>query len=193
MVFLCGFIVLVVFVIKGVVKLALIFILPILGVIASALTGTILEMLGRGSDLSGRTEIWQAASRIFLERPLLGHGYGSATMGGFTPYIISRFKAQNVHNGYIDLALSSGAIGSLIFYLALAWAGARAIRVYKGGHDGALAVATVGTFTIGWLVSCLSEVSLRPNMPMGAMGIASLLVLATLSPSPAVDDDRSAA
>lgn len=130
--------------------------------------------------MSGRAFIWQAAGRMIAERPLFGYGYGSALMGGFTPYIISRFKAQNAHNGYIDLALSTGIIGSLLLYGAIAVAMVRAVQSRNTGGPNMLLATTLGTFVIGWLIAAFSEVMLRPNMPMGSLGIASLVILSCL-------------
>jgi O-antigen ligase len=117
---------------------------------------------------------------MIAERPLFGYGYGSALMGGFTPYVISRFKAQNAHNGYIDLALSTGMIGSLLLYAAIAVAIVRAVRSRNAGGANVLLATTLGTFVVGWLIASFSEVMLRPNMPMGSLGIASLVVLSCL-------------
>lgn len=168
------------FVLSRFTQIIIVLLAPILLLIIGALSSAVLSALGRGTDMSGRAFIWQAAGRMIAERPLFGYGYGSALMGGFTPYIISRFKAQNAHNGYIDLALSTGIIGSLLLYGAIAVAMVRAVQSRNTGGPNMLLATTLGTFVIGWLIAAFSEVMLRPNMPMGSLGIASLVILSCL-------------
>ena len=194
---LCSSAYLVFFVARGMLQFAAIVVAPIaLGFLASY-QGQLLEMLGRDADLSGRTEIWAAAYRVFIERFWLGYGYGSATMGGLTSYMVARFQAQNTHNGYIDLALATGVVGSALFYGAICFALYRAIRAQGPGGHNSLLFRTLFIFDMGWAFSSLSEVAFRPNTPMGAMGFAGLVVICNLSlpryneplPSPLSDED----
>ncbi|WP_421736124.1 O-antigen ligase family protein [Caulobacter sp.] len=176
---LCGAAYGVFFLMQGLARVVCLMLAPPLLVMGLALKDVALQALGRGSDFSGRTEIWSAAYRMFIQQPLFGYGYGSASVGGLTPYIIARFHAQNTHNGYIDLALSAGLVGSLLLYGAVAWAIARAATA-RGPHVSLLTQVCV-IFLIGWGAAALSEVSLRPNLPMGALGFAILVVMSTLT------------
>jgi O-antigen ligase len=160
--------------------LALLLLLP-MAVLVLNMREALLAALGRASDLSGRTEIWSAAYRVFMNQPLYGYGYGSATLGGLTAYLMQRFKAQNTHNGYIDLALSTGALGSLLFYAAIGMALYRAARAWDRHGEAALLIRTLVIFLIGWAAAALSEVALRPNMAMGAFGIAAVVLLSGLT------------
>lgn len=168
------------FVLRGVMRLVAVTVLPVIGLLAFTLRGAMLGLLGRGADLSGRTEIWDAAGRMIIAKPILGYGYGSATMGGLVPYIIQRFKAQNTHNGYIDLALATGALGSSLFYAALIWAVARAAIPAQNDPGRRLLVQVLSVFMLGWIGAAFSEVTLRPNMPMGALGFVVVVLLSCL-------------
>jgi exopolysaccharide production protein ExoQ len=170
-----------VFMLRGAVQLSLLIVSPVAIFISEVVKEKTLVLLGRGADLSGRTDIWEAAYRMILERPLLGYGYGSATMGGFTSYIIARFKAPNSHNGYIELALSAGLIGSLILYSAIATAVYRMIRSYEVSGSNELLIRTFAAFLITWSIANLSEISLGPSTPMGSLGFLVIVIGSSLS------------
>lgn len=89
------------------------------GVGASALVGIgvgdLMGLLGRSSDLTGRTELWKAVSDTIPERPLLGFGFSGFWKGASS-------SSDNVqgqigwaptysHNGYLEITLSLGLVG----------------------------------------------------------------------------------
>lgn len=151
---------------------------PVVLLAASLMIEPILALLGRGSDMSGRSYIWAAAGRVLQERPWFGYGYGSATMGGLSRYIATRFQAPHVHNGYLDMALYGGLVGSLLFYGAVATALYRMVRLRDSGGDERLLAEVFGTFVFAWLVAAFSEVAFRPNIATGAYGFICLVMLA---------------
>lgn len=161
----------------GVARTVAVILIPILLLLLGLSSDMILTMLGRGTDLSGRTYIWAAAGRMFLESPLVGYGYGSATLGGLSRYIAGRFDAPHVHNGYIDTALYCGVIGSALFYAAIATALARMMRLWRGDAGQRLVAEVFGTFVIAWLIGAFSEIAFRPNIATGAYGFISLVLL----------------
>jgi len=76
-------------------------------------------LLGRSSDLTGRTEIWRWVVSYIRERPILGYGYA-----GFWTETASATIEREIgshiysHNGYLDTLLTNGAVGlslALIF------------------------------------------------------------------------------
>lgn len=169
-----------VFVLRGIMRVIALLAMPLCLAILVGLKDEFLALLGRSSDLSGRTEIWAAAWRIIQQHMVYGNGYGSATMGGLVPYLVARFKVAHTHNGYLDLALSSGVIGSALLYGAMATGIYRAARAWSPRNETALLIETLSAFLICWGVSAFSEVTFRPNNPMGALGIAMLVVLSSL-------------
>ncbi|WP_428374274.1 O-antigen ligase family protein [Lichenicoccus sp.] len=168
------------FVLGGIVRVIALLAMPLVIAIASGLKDEFLALLGRNADLSGRTEIWAAAWRIIQQHMVYGNGYGSATMGGLVPYLVDRFKVAHTHNGYLDLALSGGVIGSALLYGAVATAIYRAIKAWDPKSETALLIETLSGFLICWSVSAFSEVTFRPNNPMGSLGMAALVVLSSL-------------
>ena len=73
------------------------------------------SMFERGADLSGRTEVWKFAALMIEQRPWLGYGYGVFWLGENAPgaafWRSSLNFVPHAHNGYLQLALDTGAIG----------------------------------------------------------------------------------
>ena len=86
----------------------------------SAVTG----LLGRGSSLSGRTNIWAVVTERIAEKPFFGWGFGGEwrpeSPTGQSMWQEMRFHAYHAHSGYLDLLLQVGIVG-LVLYLALAF------------------------------------------------------------------------
>ena len=170
------------FILRGFPKLVALAAMPLFLLTISRSAGLLLSALGRDENLSGRTDVWTAAYRVFMDQPWFGYGYGSATLGGLTVYIQTRLAAQNTHNGYIDLALSSGVIGSLLFYGAVGTAIYRAAQAWSRKGGDALFIRVFTIFLVSWAVAAFSETSLRPNTAMGAFGIMAIVLLCCLKP-----------
>lgn len=83
----------------------------------------VFSSLGKGSDLSGRTELWNAAWQMVQQQPLLGYGYGSfwdeTNPAAVAIWRKINWDAPNAHNGFLDLLLSLGCVG--LFMLALSF------------------------------------------------------------------------
>ena len=73
------------------------------------------------STLSGRFDLWQICIDQAMESPLLGHGYGSFVGAKGMLKIAERlgWGAPNPHNGYIELLLEVGLIGTMVYLLIL--------------------------------------------------------------------------
>jgi len=99
----------------------------------------IASVLGRSSDLTGRTSIWSLVVPFIIERPVQGFGY-SGFWAGASPESadIERVMGtmiQYSHNGYLEILLELGAVG---FFLTLVFLGTgvrRAIYRSKLGHS----------------------------------------------------------
>lgn len=84
----------------------------------------ILQSFGRDATFSGRTVIWSAVWEKIQERPLLGYGYRGFWQGiyGDSSYVGkvmgNTYTPPHAHNGFLDLVLSFGLVGALIFTLS---------------------------------------------------------------------------
>jgi O-antigen ligase len=104
--------------------------IPICYILFSSLTGLnvyrVSYMLYGDSSLSGRSVIWEFASRMIDARPFLGWGYQSFWLvGSDAPSVVDApgfvKTMPNAHNGYYDTMLELGYVGYallLIFIFA---------------------------------------------------------------------------
>src|SRR5947207_15172779 len=78
-------------------------------------SGRLSEALGRGSTLSGRTELWAKLLGMHTN-PIIGTGFESFWLGDLTPLRDIFFATPvEAHNGYLETYLTLGLIG--VFYL----------------------------------------------------------------------------
>jgi len=82
---------------------------------ATSITG----ILGRSADLSGRIDLWHWVVVMILNRPILGYGFSGFWKGAsdFSTVIESRigWSPEYAHNGYLEILLSLGIAGLLLF------------------------------------------------------------------------------
>ena len=94
-----------------------------------ARSGRVTEIL----TLSGRTSIWSAAIDLWLERPLLGWGYGS---GDFIipklSYAIG-FEVSQSHSVFLQVLVASGLVGLTLLVVAIGVA-ARSLVVSRSAE-----------------------------------------------------------
>jgi exopolysaccharide production protein ExoQ len=94
-----------------------------------------LRLLGKSTDLTGRTTLWEDCLEIGLEQPLLGAGYG----GFWTREVWERVKERNLngpeqsHNGYIEVFLHLGLFGLALFTIVILQCGFRIWRLSRAG------------------------------------------------------------
>ncbi|GAB4383897.1 MAG: O-antigen ligase family protein [Elainellaceae cyanobacterium] len=95
----------------------------------------ILTSLGRDITISGRTIYWPLMIAKALQRPWFGYGQATFWHGGWKgePADIWRFLADgdeppHAHNGFINVWLSIGIIGLILFALSYFTACLRAIK-----------------------------------------------------------------
>jgi O-antigen ligase len=86
------------------------------------------------ANLTGRTELWQAAYRGFRDRPWFGYGF---TMGGLgleddtavpSDADPTQYSRQTLHNGYIQSVMDAGVIGFFFYLMTLLMAIGRIVR-----------------------------------------------------------------
>ena len=91
---------------------------------AAANAGAIAEMLGKDSDISGRTLVWAFAHKMIMERPWVGYGFGAFWVGGNSPGAVfwanTHLGVPHAHNGYLQLALDGGLISLALFGSSIA-------------------------------------------------------------------------
>ncbi len=85
----------------------------------SAIIDFSLGLMGRSSNLTGRTGLWEGIWDVVLQNPILGYGY-SAFWGGEKYLVRSVFvdagwHAKSAHNGLLGIALDLGFVGVLTF------------------------------------------------------------------------------
>lgn len=84
------------------------------------------------SNLSGRTEAWEAAFDFINKRPFLGYGYGTEGMVfSFHGIKFLHHHGGYVHNSFIGIALMTGYLGVMIFCGILATTVVYCYRLFK--------------------------------------------------------------
>jgi exopolysaccharide production protein ExoQ len=83
------------------------------------------EALGKGSTLSGRTELWGRLLQLG-SNPVIGTGFESFWLGGRLQRMaeIYWWHPNEAHNGYLEIYLSLGLVGVFILvgiYIATFW------------------------------------------------------------------------
>ncbi|NMF82564.1 O-antigen ligase [Nodosilinea sp. P-1105] len=83
----------------------------------------VLDLFERDLTLTGRTDIWPAVIQKIQERPWLGYGFSGfwhGTQGESADVIRTlRWRVPDSHNGFLDLALQLGLVGSVVFALVI--------------------------------------------------------------------------
>ncbi len=100
--------------------------------------GYLFNLMGRQSDLSGRTELWATGLGALARKPFLGWSFDSMA-SVLSKQIIS--YAQ-FHDGYLNLAVSGGLLGVILFALVLFKHARSSIRLldHEYGASASLAV-----------------------------------------------------
>jgi O-antigen ligase len=111
----------------------------------------IADALGRKSDLTGRTEIWEAIIPL-VPNPLVGAGFESFWLGPRVPMLREAFGGNplnEAHNGYIEVYLNLGWVGVGLLALILIGGYQRAMATFRRDPAiGALLLAYVTSAAI---------------------------------------------
>jgi exopolysaccharide production protein ExoQ len=103
--------------------LAAIFIGFVSFVLVTNNTELIFSSLGKDSTLTGRTDLWNLVWDMIQRKPWLGYGIKGFWHGldGPSQYVQLGLRVKSVyaHNGFLDLWLSVGIIGVIIFIVGL--------------------------------------------------------------------------
>jgi exopolysaccharide production protein ExoQ len=111
------------------------------------------DLVNDPAGLTGRTQIWAALVKAFVDRPWFGIGYGSfwdlGPQGPIYTYATSWVATMSQgHNGYLDLLVQIGTVGTLIVLFAtLVWPTQRLLR--GGDHPARALAAALIVFCLG--------------------------------------------
>lgn len=138
--------------------------------------------VGRDTTLTGRVQLWNITNYYISQSPLLGYGYGAFWVLGSArmQYIIGYvgWAVPNAHNGFLDMMLQVGLIGSALFASALIDLARRTLRYLPDrSHPEAAWIVLIFALT---LASNFFE-----SIPPGALITFSAGVLSTWSNCPA--------
>jgi O-antigen ligase len=97
---------------------------------------SVMHMLGRQSDLTGRTEIWKAVTPQ-VQNPVVGTGFESFWLGPRLNMVwnqLSKYMHVNeAHNGYLEVYLNLGWVGVGLITLVLVNGYRRVVGLFR--HD----------------------------------------------------------
>jgi exopolysaccharide production protein ExoQ len=102
------------------------------------IVGAIVNVFGRDSTFTGRTRVWEKALEAINDRPLLGYGH-SAFWGN--PRVAAEMEREiwwsppTAHNGYLDILLSIGVIGLILFALSIGTTMLYALKLASQRND----------------------------------------------------------
>lgn len=161
-----------------------------LGVIFIAWLGLVLfslglegvELLGRESNLTGRTQIWPSVVRFVEDSSTFGYGlhafWVDASDTKRQVMIDADFEAHNAHNSFLELMLAFGWVGTSIVGFSIL----RALMQSAGGLYGTAGTRRyfLSAFFLAMILS-LSESTLGGSSGLGSFVLAVLIPKVALS------------
>ena len=139
---------------------------------------SIVHALGRKTDLTGRTDLWQAILSVDFNH-WVGTGYMSFWLGNRLQYLwgLFYFFPQEAHNGYLEIYINLGRIG-------LAFMGLLLVTGYRNVVAAFRLDPAAGAFRLAFFVLALvynfTEAAFRMDDPIW------IFLLLTISAIPAV-------
>ncbi len=114
--------------------------------------GLLLGVIGKDATLTGRTDIWIELGNAIGEKPMLGYGYLAFWGLDSEPrYWLEKavdWNAPSGHNGWLDLAISLGIVGVVIFAIDVAMSAWRATRLSMSSPAGVFAIGFLAQFML---------------------------------------------
>ena len=134
----------------------------------------ILELIGRTSDLTGRTFIWAEGLNAFLKKPFFGWGFDDKA------YVnqITGMVHPGYHNGYLDLAVQGGVV-TLVLFVAFIIIGIRAILRTQNSPRSSVSSIYL-SFILSVLLYNISEVSFFASRNFMWAMLLTILFLAAI-------------
>ncbi len=133
-------------------------------VVVTSMPEAVASLIGRDLTLTGRTDIWEVLFRVMEERPWFGFGYATFWAENSPPAMLVRAETEwevpTAHNGIIEVMLSLGRVGAIIFILDYLVNVGRALFNI---HRRPSAVFAFGSLTVFLLFSISESVMLTQN------------------------------
>ena len=84
---------------------------------------TLLSVLGKQPDLTGRIPLWDALLVLAQDHPLLGYGYAAGFVYEVQPRVLAQtgFGYAHCHNGYLEVLIAFGYFGLGICLAGIIW------------------------------------------------------------------------
>lgn len=114
----------------------------------AALQDWVLGLVGRSTDLTGRSNIWNIVLGLSSEHPYVGYGIGGAPE-------LARYLGfdAHAHNGYLQLLLELGWVGVALFLASALFLFVRASRLQDPALLGVLGVFLASNVANNFLVT----------------------------------------
>jgi O-antigen ligase len=124
------------------------------------------HVLGRESNLTGRTDVWQAVIPV-VPNPMIGAGFESFWLGPRLNRVWSRLSqymhVNEAHNGYLEVYLNLGWVGIILMAFVLAKGYKDIVASFR--HDSATG-ALLLAYLFGAIFYSITEAGFRLLNPM---------------------------
>jgi O-antigen ligase len=161
--------------------------LALAGVVALAITfrETLLALVGRSDDLTGRLDIWAAVVDLIAQRPVFGWGWVSYWAPWVEPFddlvVINGVTYLQAHNAWLDMALQLGIVGLAVFAILVMTTGARVLSWSVDAPLGDAPASPALRLMPTLLLTVLIVHSLAESRLLVEAGLALLVYLAVAS------------
>lgn len=112
----------------------------------------LLGLIGKDETLTGRTDIWVELAAAIEQKPALGYGYLAFWGLDSEPrYWLEKAIAWNApsgHNGWLDLAISLGLVGVVIFAIDVGFTLWRSVSLSLRSPAGVFAIGFLAQFML---------------------------------------------
>lgn len=146
---------------------------------------SLLGLLGRSDDLTGRLDIWAAVAGLIEQRPVLGWGWVSYWAPWVEPFddlvIIRGVRYLQAHNAWLDVLLQLGWVGLIVFTILIVTTGARVLSWSVDAPLGDPALTSAVRLLPALLLTVLVVHSLAESRLLVEAGLLLLVYLAVAS------------
>jgi exopolysaccharide production protein ExoQ len=153
-------------------------------IVVTRVSSTILGLLGKSDDLTGRLDIWNAVIALAQQRPAFGWGWVSYWVPWVAPFDTLAFEGGvrqlHAHNAWLDVFLQIGIVGLVVFGLLVLSTGIRSWQLATQTER--VSPSSPGRFTVISLLPLLLLVallvqSLAESRLLVEYGIVTLVII----------------
>jgi len=146
---------------------------------------TLLDLLDRSDDLTGRLDIWTAVAGLIEQRPMLGWGWVSYWAPWVEPFddlvVIRGVTYLQAHNAWLDVLLQLGWVGLAVFTILIVTTGTRVLSWSVDAPLGNPALTSALRLLPALLLTVLVVHSLAESRLLVEAGLMLLVYLAVAS------------